>query len=246
MILYWISCLLIGFMIAQAASLATTLYLHRGTTHRAITFHPFIEFLFQLDLWLSTGINRKEWEAVHLCHHANADTEGDPHSPIILGFWKVQLFNAFFYWRAARDPKVLWYARHRQPVGFEKIVSRIRGSGILGLVFGIILSCSIFGIKTGLIVSFIHLLFYVFLLNNLVNGWCHYRGYKNYPQVVAFNNRFIAMITMGEGLHNNHHYSPGSPRLSHRSNEFDLGWGILKVLSFLGLATIERPAQTDI
>ncbi len=246
MVLYWFGCLLAGFMVAQVASLTTTLYLHRGTTHRAVTFHPLLEFLFQFNLWLSTGINRKEWEAVHLCHHAHADEEGDPHSPLILGFWKVQLFNAFFYWRAAHNPKVLWYARHRQAVGFEKVISKIWGSGVLGLALGIVIACSIFGIKTGLIISLIHALLYVFFLNNLINGWCHYRGYKNYPKVVAFNNRLIAMITMGEGLHNNHHQSPGSPKLSHRKNEFDPGWAILNLFSLLGLAKIERPPQADI
>lgn len=244
-ILYWIGCLLAGFMIAQVASIATTLYLHRGTTHRAIIFNPFVEFLFQLNLWLTTGINRKEWEAVHLCHHAHADVEGDPHSPLIIGFWKVQLFNAFFYWRAAKDPKVLWYARHRQPVYFEKIIARIRGSGIIGISIGITLACFVFGVKAGLIISLLHTLFYVFFLNNLVNGWCHYRGYKNYKEAVAFNNRFIAFITMGEGLHNNHHHSPGSPKLSHRSNEFDPGWLILKIIVMLGLAKVVRPAKTD-
>ncbi len=244
MFFYLAGCLLVGFFIAEIASVSTTLYLHRGTTHRAITFHPIIEFLFQFNLWLSTGINRKEWEAVHLCHHAHADEEGDPHSPLIYGFWKVQLFNAFFYWRATKDPKVLWYAKHRQPVGFEKLVSRIWGSGVLGLIIGVSLACYIFGLKTGLLISSFHALLYVFFLNNLVNGWCHYRGYKNYPQTVAFNNRFIALITMGEGLHNNHHYSPGSPKLSHKSNEFDLGWGILKILSFLGLAKITKQIKT--
>lgn len=240
MLIYWIGCLLIGLLVTQAASIVTTLYLHRGTTHKAIIFHPILEFLFQLDLWLTTGINRKEWEAVHLCHHANADMEGDPHSPLILGFWKIQLFNAFFYWRATKDPKVLWYARHRKPAGFEKIISRIYGSGIIGLAFGITLACLVLGLKTGLIISAVHALLYTFFLNNLINGWCHYRGYKNYPNVVAFNNRLIAMLTMGEGLHNNHHHAPHNPKLSHYSNEFDPGWGIYKIFSFLRLATLER------
>src|SRR3989344_6158194 len=106
--IYWAGCLLAGFLIAQGASVVTTLYLHRGTTHRAVTFNPVLEFLFQFYMWLTTGINRKEWEAVHLCHHAHADVEGDPHSPLILGFWRVRLFNAFFYWRALRAPKGFW------------------------------------------------------------------------------------------------------------------------------------------
>ena len=243
--IYWLGYLLTGFVVAQGAAVITTLYLHRGTTHRAVTFHPFLEFLFQLNLWLTTGINRKEWEAVHLCHHAHADVEGDPHSPLILGFWKVQLFNAFFYWRASRDPKVLWYARHRQPVMLEKIISKVWGSGLIGLAVGASFLYFTFGLKATLIIGLVHIFLYAFFLNNLINGWCHYRGYKNYPKVVAFNNRLIALLTVGEGLHNNHHNSPGNPKLSHHSNELDPGWGILKILCFLGLATIARPAKAD-
>jgi len=181
--------------------------------------------------------------AVHLCHHVFADKEGDPHSPLILGFWKVQLFNAFFYWRATRDPKVLQYAKDFKPTGFEKLISRIPGSGLLGLAIGITSVCLIFGLKGGLIIASVHTLLYVFFLNNLINGWCHYRGYKNYPNVVAFNNRLIALITMGEGSHNNHHKNPGNPKLSHRRNEFDPGWGALKILLFLRLAKLLKPVQ---
>src|SRR3989338_1915423 len=95
--------LLYGFLIAQAASLATTLYLHRETSHRSVEFHPVIKFIFGLILWLGTGINKIVWGAVHLAHHANPDRDGDPHSPVLLGFWKVQLGNLFLYQKAAQD-----------------------------------------------------------------------------------------------------------------------------------------------
>ncbi len=236
--MYWLWCFLWGFIIAELATLATTLYFHRGSTHGAIKFSPPIEFLFQVLLWLTTGQNRKEWVAVHLYHHAHADKKGDPHSPLIEGLWKIQLFNVFYYCRATRKPEVLYYGRHIRPVGFEKIISKIPGSGIIGLIIGIGIACIIFGLKMGIIVSVMHTFLYVFFLNNLINGWCHARGYKNFPNVVGFNNRLIAWITMGEGLHNNHHEKPGQADLSVLESEFDLGYFFARLLVKHGWARL--------
>jgi stearoyl-CoA desaturase (delta-9 desaturase) len=137
-------------MVAEFASLLTTVYLHRGSTHRSVIFNPVIEFFMQLGLWLTTGINRKEWVAVHLCHHAHADEEGDPHSPILLGLWRVQLGNIFLYRRAARDPKVLWYARNIVPTFAERTIFR---SALLGLLIGMALLWFAFGFWPMLIVA---------------------------------------------------------------------------------------------
>lgn len=226
-----------GFVVAQSASLATTAYLHRSSTHKAIKYHPLIEFFMQLVLWLTTGINRKEWVAVHLCHHAYADIEGDPHSPILLGLWRVQLGNLFLYKKAAKDPKVMAFAKNFEPTWAEKNLFKYPP---LGLAVGISLACLVFGWWQGLIVSTVHALLYLFLLNNLINGWCHWRGYKNYADTVAFNNKFIAMITMGEGLHNNHHRYPTMAKLSTKALEFDPGWLFIKTMSVLGLAQVKR------
>jgi stearoyl-CoA desaturase (delta-9 desaturase) len=226
--------LLLGVIVAELASLLTTVYLHRSSTHRSVIFNPVLEFFMQFGLWLTTGINRKEWVAVHLCHHAHADQEGDPHSPLLLGFWKVQLGNLFLYRRAARDPKVLWYGRNIVPTLAERTIFR---STVLGLLVGIGLLWLVFGFWPMLIVVGTHAFLYVFL-NSLINGWCHARGYKNFPLVVAFNNRFIAWITMGEGLHNNHHHKPGNPSLRYRASEVDMGWLFIQLACLCGLARL--------
>jgi len=227
--------LFLGFLLAEFASLLTTVYLHRGSTHRSVKFNPALEFFMQLGLWLTTGINRKEWVAVHLCHHAHADAEGDPHSPLLLGLWPVQLGNIFLYRRAARNPKVLWYARSLTPSLAERIMFR---HAFLGLLAGIAILWYVFGFWPMLIIAGTHMLLYMFFLNNLINGWCHARGYKNFPTVVAFNNRFIAWITMGEGLHNNHHHQPRNPSLRHKRSEIDPGWIFIRLMCFCHLATL--------
>ncbi len=228
-------CLFLGVAVAEFASLLTTVYLHRGSTHRSVVFNPVVEFFMQFALWLTTGINRKEWVAVHLCHHAYADEEGDPHSPLLLGLWKVQLGNFFLYRRAARDPKVLWYARNIVPTFAERTIFR---STLLGLLIGTAALWWIFGLWSMMIIVATHMFLYLFFLNNLINGWCHARGYKNFRTAVAFNNRLIAWITMGEGLHNNHHHKPGSPTLRYRASEVDLGWAFIRLLCFCGLARV--------
>jgi stearoyl-CoA desaturase (delta-9 desaturase) len=225
--------LLLGVAIAEFASLLTTVYLHRGSTHRSVIFNPVLEFFMQLGLWLTTGINRKEWVAVHLCHHAHADEEGDPHSPILLGLWRVQLGNLFLYRRAARDPKVLWYGRNIVPTFAERTIFH---SKLLGLLIGIGFLWFALGFWPMLIVAGTHVFLYLFFLNNLINGWCHVRGYKNFPSAVAYNNRLIAWITMGEGLHNNHHQKPGSPSLWYKWSEVDPGWIFIRLMCLCGLA----------
>jgi stearoyl-CoA desaturase (delta-9 desaturase) len=231
----------IGFLVAEFASLLTTVYLHRASTHRSVKFNRILEFFIQLGLWLTTGINRKEWVAVHLCHHAHADVEGDPHSPLLLGLWPVQLGNIFLYRKAARDPDVLWYGRNIVPTLAERTIFR---STLLGPLIGIALLWWAFGLVPMLIVAGTHAFLYLFFLNNLINGWCHFRGYKNFPlPVVAFNNHFIAWITMGEGFHNNHHHAPGNPSLRYKRNEIDPGWIFIKLMCFCKLAKLVRASK---
>ena len=73
--------LLLAFAISQVANLATTLYLHRTLSHRAITMHPVVEWLCRFMLWITVGIDRREWVSVHRKHHVFNDEPDDPHSP---------------------------------------------------------------------------------------------------------------------------------------------------------------------
>jgi stearoyl-CoA desaturase (delta-9 desaturase) len=80
----------------------------------------------------------------------------------------------------------------------------------------------------------------VFALTSSINGLCHHVGYKNFDNT-ATNIRLIALITGGEGLHNNHHGYPRSPKFSFRATEIDPAWPIIKLLIVLGLA---KPSKT--
>ena len=82
----------------------TSVYLHRALAHRSLTVHPVADVCFRTVLWLTTGQRRREWVAVHRKHHTFTDREGDPHSPRLLGFWRLQFLNAYYYAREAKNP----------------------------------------------------------------------------------------------------------------------------------------------
>jgi stearoyl-CoA desaturase (delta-9 desaturase) len=65
-------------------------------------------------------------------------------------------------------------------------------------------------------------------------------GYRNFRNNKATNLRLLALITGGEGLHNNHHEYPTSALLALRPREFDPAWPVIRTLELLGLARVKR------
>jgi stearoyl-CoA desaturase (delta-9 desaturase) len=225
-------------VVTQIAVFGTTIYLHRTATHMALVLHPAVEWIFKFSLWLTTGVSTKEWVAVHRKHHAFTDKEGDPHSPMLEGFWKVQLGNVFYYVREIRKTDVVdRYARDIEEGWWDTHVFR---HGVLGTIIGTVLLCAVLGLGWGLLAAGVHAVMYVFVLSSSINGLCHHAGYKNFDNT-ATNIRTLALLTGGEGLHNNHHGYPRSPKFSFKPSEFDPAWPIIKVLIALKLA---KPSKT--
>jgi len=230
--------LVVAVILIQVAVFGTTIYLHRAATHRALILHPAVAWLFRFSLWLTTGLSTREWVAVHRKHHAFTDQEGDPHSPYRMGFWSVQLGNVFHYLREAKNPDVLErYARDITDDWSERVLFR---HGLLGLTVGTASLCALIGTGPALTAAAIHAFTYVFVLSSSINGLCHAVGYKNFENT-ATNLRFLALLTGGEGLHNNHHGYPRSPKFSFRTTEIDPAWPVIKLLIALNLAT---PSKT--
>ena len=230
--------LVVAAILIQVAVFGTTIYLHRSATHRALILHPAVAWMFRFSLWLTTGLSTKEWVAVHRKHHAFTDEEGDPHSPYLKGFWSVQLGNVFHYLREAKNPEIVEkYARDITDDWWERTLFR---HGILGLGIGTASLCALIGTRPALTAASIHAFMYVFVLSSSINGLCHAVGYKNFENT-ATNLRFLALLTGGEGLHNNHHGFPRSPKFSLRASEIDPAWPIIKLLIALKLA---KPYKT--
>ncbi len=225
-------------VLIQIAVFSTTIYLHRTATHKALTMPPAVEWAFKFALWLTTGIETKEWVAVHRKHHAFTDEEGDPHSPQLKGFWKVQLGNVYYYMKEVKTTDVVErYARDLKDGWWD---THVFCYGLLGLGVGTAALCLVIGLWWGLLAAAIHAVMYVFVLSSSINGLCHHVGYKNFNNT-ATNLRFLALLTGGEGLHNNHHGYPRSPKFSFRRSEIDPAWPIIKAMIALKLA---KPYKT--
>ncbi len=225
-------------LVTQVAVFSTTIYLHRCATHKALELHPAVALVFRFAIWLTSGLSTREWVAVHRKHHAFTEVEGDPHSPHLHGFWSVQLGNVFHYVREAHNPETVdRYARDIEEDWCDRTIFRV---GMLGPTIGTVGLCLILGLWWGLFAAGLHLFMYVFVLSSSINGLCHYIGYRNFDNT-ATNIKFVALLTGGEGLHNNHHGHPRSPKFSFRPREIDPSWPLIKLLIGLRLA---RPYKT--
>jgi stearoyl-CoA desaturase (delta-9 desaturase) len=230
---FWIA-VVSAVVVTQLALIATSVYLHRALAHRAVAVAPTAEVMFRIVLWLTTGQRRQEWVAVHRKHHAFTDQDGDPHSPRLLGLWRVQLLNVVYYIREARDPEtVRKFARDIPEDRLDRLFSR----GILGLGLGIAFLCVALGVWPGLLAALLHAVLYVFVAAPLINGLGHWRGAQNFRNT-AYNSVVLACLTAGESLHNNHHAQPRAPKFSVRRFEFDPSWPVIRALVAMRLAVI--------
>lgn len=226
---------LVAIGLAQAAVVATSVYLHRCLAHRALLVHPAADVLFRAVLWITTGMRRRDWVAVHRKHHAFTDRAGDPHSPRLLGFWRVQLLNVYYYAREAKNPETL--EKFAPDIVEDRLDRAIFSWGWFGLATGTALLCLVLGFWPGIIAALLHAVLYVFVLAPLINGLGHWRGGQNFGNT-AYNWRSLAWVTGGESLHNNHHAHPRAPKFSMRRSEFDPSWLVIRALAAVRLIVV--------
>ncbi len=225
--------LIVTAVLVQITSLCTTVYLHRTLAHRALQLHPAVAFLMRLELWLFTGMDARQWVAVHRKHHRYSDQEGDPHSPLLVGLWNVLFFNALYYRRECKNEETVAQFGKDIPGWW---MDRVPFSSALGPIAGGLLLASFLGVAGGLVAILLHGIVYIGL-SAAINGAGHAIGYRNFDNT-ATNLRSLALVTAGEGLHNNHHEFPVSAKFSTRASEFDPAWPVIILLRALRLATV--------
>jgi stearoyl-CoA desaturase (delta-9 desaturase) len=224
----------LGLALASVSLLMTTVWLHRTLSHRAITVSPGATWVFRVLIWVTTGIRPRQWAAVHRKHHAFTDVEGDPHSPLREGFAMVQFANVALYRKVAKDTdQVARYARDLPADRWDRLFF---DHAMLGLGLGIALMCAVVGWKVGLIAAAVHTVSYL-LLNAAINAIGHYFGTQPYGNT-ARNNQWLAWITGGEGLHNNHHAASTSATFALNPGEIDIGWWLIRLMVWRGWAEV--------
>jgi stearoyl-CoA desaturase (delta-9 desaturase) len=232
MSLFWMA--IITLVILQTSVFFTTIYLHRCKTHRGLELHPAVGTVMHLELSLFTGIIPRQWVAVHRKHHHFSDEEGDPHSPYLYGLWTVLFGNYFFYRKECADAAMV---RKYTPDWKEDVLDKTPGIEWAPLA-GIAIFMLMFGVWWGLAAWAIHVVVYIFL-NSSINSVCHMVGYRNFENK-ATNLQSIALLTAGEGLHNNHHEYPTSARFALRGREIDPAWPVIRLLEALKLAKVQQ------
>ena len=193
------------------------------------------------------------WAATHRHHHSTSDEEADKHSPRQTGFWWAHLGWLFHSDNFATD-----YSKVRDLTRFPELVFLNRFDFVVPLVYGAALAlCGWLlerfapGLGTsagqlfvwGFFVSTVVLLHGTLFINSLAHLWGR-RRFKNSDD--SRNNFFLALITLGEGWHNNHHRYPHSARQGFFWFEIDVSYYILRTMEKLRLIHDLRPVPESV
>ena len=218
---------------------AVTIFLHRSQAHRALDLHAIPSHFFRFWLWVGTGMQTKEWVAIHRKHHAKCETPDDPHSPQTRGLDTVMWRGAELYRAEAKNQETLKKFGHGTPNDWveRNVYSRFGWQGV-GLM--LIVDLILFG-GAGATVWAVQMLWIPFWAAGVVNGVGHYWGYRNFEAPDASTNLSpVGFIIGGEELHNNHHTYPTAAKFSVKPYEFDVGWFYISLMQKLGWATVKK------
>lgn len=229
-------------LIAHIGILTTSIYLHRYLIHRQFVLHPALQQVFRLLLWLTEGVVSKPFVAQHRKHHKYTDCEGDPHSPVLAGYWRVtgyclvpNFFVKFRYFDT--DWALEHYGAGTPDDWLERHVYSHSRLGPLILLAVDIALFGWLGIVSWLVSMFATSLF----VNATITGFGHWFGYRNHPTNDHSTNVIPwGILGCGEEMHNNHHKDPANPNFAHRWFEFDLGWAYIRFFKILGLVKLNR------
>ena len=225
---------------------------HRLLTHTSVKMPRWLERLSVLCGVCSLEGSPLWWVATHRMHHQHSDEPGDPHSPVGDFYWGHMqwiytedprryslgmydkyapdlMSDRFLRWLHRRDHWVYVYMIHALLIG-------IIGNAIGWLVYGWNEEALWLGAQIFLWAVAVRTV-YVWHITWLVNSASHRWGYQNYRTGDhSRNNWVVALLTNGEGWHNNHHASPRAAAHGHRWWEIDLTYTFVRVLSVVGLA----------
>ena len=235
----WWQIILYTLVTTHVTIASVTIYLHRHQAHRAMDLHALPAHFFRLWLWLGTGQVTKEWVSIHRKHHAKCETIEDPHSPQAHGIKKVFWQGAELYRAESKNKETVSKYGHGTPNDWieRNLYTRFSWQGV-GLM--LVINLALFG-AAGLAVWAVQMMWIPVTAAGIINGIGHYWGYRNFEAPDASTNISPWGIMIGgEELHNNHHTYPTSAKFSVKPYEFDIGWGYIRALQFVGLARVKK------
>jgi stearoyl-CoA desaturase (Delta-9 desaturase) len=243
-------------------ALGITIGFHRLLTHRAFQTPKWLEYLFAALGSMAVQGPVIAWVADHRKHHAHTDEEGDPHSPhvghgdgvvgVLRGLW-----HAHVGWLLVEQGRAEW--KRYAPDLYEDRGMRFLSRHFVALVglslalpaaLGFALTGTLLGAATGLMWGGLVRVFFVHHITWSVNSICHFAGSRRFDTDDHSTNVFwLALPSLGEAWHHNHHAFPRSARHGLRRWELDPSALVIAALEKAGLArnvvriSPERQAQ---
>jgi len=202
---------------------------HRYFSHRAYSTSRIFQFFLAFLAQTSAQKSVLWWAAKHRHHHLHSDTEQDVHSPRHKGFLYSHVGWIFNRRHAKTDlVKIDDFARYPELMWLHRL--ELAPAVALGIV------CFLIDGWSGLVVGFFWSTVLVYHGTFCINSLAHVRGKRRYVTGDdSRNNWLLALLTMGEGWHNNHHAYQSSVRQGFRWWEIDATFYILKLLSWTGI-----------
>lgn len=208
---------------------AVTAGYHRYFSHRAFKTSRLGQFLLAFAAETSSQKGVLWWASHHRWHHKYSDKPEDIHSPRQRGFWYSHVG-----WIFAPGMDTYNEARVRDLAAYPELcfISRFWMLPPLTLALAVFLTLGWSGLVVGFFLSTVLLYHGSFVINSLA----HVFGRRRYDtEDDSRNSAVLALITLGEGWHNNHHRCMTSARQGFFWWEVDISYAILKMLSWFGL-----------
>ena len=227
------SAVIVAIVLANiTGGFGITLNYHRALTHRALRMVRPLEYATAICGALAFQGDPIDWVATHRLHHAFSDKPGDPHS-VRRGLWWAHV--EWLFRRNSYMPTDEQRERYTPDLWNDPFYQALRWLYIpmqIALAIGLFLA----GGWPWVIWGIFGRLVWVYHATWLVNSAAHAFGYRTYRTTDrSTNSWWVALITWGEGWHNNHHAFPFSARHGLRWFEFDPTWLAIRAMAAMKL-----------
>lgn len=218
-----------------------TAFYHRYFSHRSFKTSRVVQFIFAFIGATSAQRGPLWWAAHHRDHHKYSDTENDKHSPIYQGFLRSHIG-----WFLEDRNFNLKKENVKDLLKYPELVFLNRYDFMPPLIMASLLYW-MFGMQVMLWGYFVSTVL-VYQVTFSVNSIAHLFGKRPYPtNDKSRNNWWLAILTFGEGWHNNHHFYPASTRQGFKWYQIDISYIILRTMSLFGLVwDIREPRISSI
>ena len=218
--------LFLGFYVVTI--IGTTLGYHRLVAHRSFETYPAVKAVLLVLGAMNFQGHPVNWAAYHLKHHAQADREGDPHSP------REGFIHAHVGWLVKATPADR--ERYCKRLLQDRVVMFVDRTAVLWAVVGLVVPYALDGWK-GLLWGGAVRIAFANHVTFAVNSICHLFGSRSFDtRDDSRNNWLIAVLALGEGWHNNHHAFPSMAYHGIGRRQLDISGLVLRALVALGLA----------